>query len=185
MLKEIYEEMELEAEDTLEHIKREYNGIRTGRASTSLLDAIKVDYYGSSMPIKQTASVSTPESNLIVIQPWDASITSEIEKAILKSDLGITPQSDGKIIRLVIPPLTEERRIQLAKLVKKIAEESRISIRNVRRDKNDEIKKLLKDKEISEDDAHKGYDKIQEITDEYIKKVDEMMEKKEKEVLES
>ena len=158
--------------------------MRTGRASLSILDGIRVDYYGTMTPLNQMATLAVPESRLIMIQPWDVSIIKEIEKAILKSDLGLTPSSDGKIIRISIPPLTEERRKELVKLVHKMCEDYKVTVRNFRRDANDLLKSLKKDGEISEDDAFKGQDQIQQITDEHIKLIDECYKNKEKEILE-
>ena len=158
--------------------------MRTGRASLSILDNILVDYYGTMTPINQMATLAVPESRLITIQPWDVSIIKEIEKAILKSDLGLTPSNDGKIIRISIPPLTEERRKELVKVVHKMCEDHKVTVRNVRRDANDLLKSLKKDGEISEDDAFKGQDQIQKITDEHIKLIDECYKNKEKEILE-
>jgi ribosome recycling factor len=158
--------------------------MRTGRASLSILDAIRVDYYGTMTPLNQMATLAVPESRLIMIQPWDVSIIKEIEKAILKSDLGLTPSNDGKIIRISIPPLTEERRKELVKVVHKMCEDHKVTVRNVRRDANDLLKSLKKDGEISEDDAFKGQDQIQKITDEHIKLIDECYKDKEKEILE-
>jgi ribosome recycling factor len=183
MLKELYDDMEQRMKETIEHYKRELGGVRTGRASASLLENIKVSYYGTLTPVNRLATVSTPESNLIVVQPWDQSIIGDVEKALQKSDLGLTPNSDGKIIRLVVPALTEERRIQLVKLVGKQAEEKRIAIRNIRRDTNEMVKELEKEKEISEDDEHRAYAEIQKVTDRYITKVDEVCKTKEKEIL--
>jgi ribosome recycling factor len=158
--------------------------LRTGRASASLLDKILVDYYGTPTPIPQMATVSTPEARLITIQPWDQSALVEIEKAIQKSDLGLSPQNDGKILRVPLPPLTEERRKDIAKQASKTAEESRIAVRNIRRGGMDELKDALKDKKISEDDQKKGQEKIQAITDEFIKKIDLLLDKKTKEIME-
>lgn len=169
---------------TITFLESELKRLRTGRASASLLDGIRVDYYGTPTPINQMASVSVPESRLITVQPWDVSVIKEIEKAILKSDLGLTPSNDGKIIRISIPPLTEERRKQLAKNVNKICEDHKVAIRNIRRDANDLFKDAKKDGEISEDDAFKGQDRIQKVTDEFIKKIDEIFKEKEKEILE-
>ncbi|MGG0718801.1 ribosome recycling factor [Robertmurraya massiliosenegalensis] len=163
---------------------RELASIRAGRANASLLDRITVEYYGAPTPINQVAGVSVPEARLLVIQPYDKTILGEIEKAILKSDLGLTPTNDGNIIRLSIPQLTEERRKELVKVVKKEAEEAKIAIRNIRRDGNDDLKKLEKNGEITED-AQRGYaDDIQKLTDEYIAKVDSLTKDKEKEILE-
>jgi ribosome recycling factor len=158
--------------------------LRTGRASASLLDKILVDYYGTPTPLPQMATVGTPEARLITIQPWDQSALGEIEKAIQKSDLGLSPQNDGKILRLPLPPLTEERRKDIAKQASKVAEESRIAVRNIRRTAMDDIKNALKDKKISEDDQKKAQDKIQQITDDFIKKIDSLLDKKSKEIME-
>lgn len=168
----------------IEAFKKDLGSIRTGRASLSLLDGIEVEYYGNPTPLNQVASLSTPDSRQIVIQPWDPKTISAIEKTILKSDLDLTPTNDGKVIRINIPPLTEERRKQLVKVVKKRAEEARVAIRNVRRDFNEELKKLEKNKEISEDELKKSLDEVQKLTDTYIKKVDERLEHKEKEIME-
>jgi ribosome recycling factor len=167
-----------------EAMLKSFNGIRTGRASVALLDGIQVDYHGSLMPLNQLANLAVPERRLITIQPWDPSSVSAIEKAILKSDLGITPSNDGKVIRLAVPTLTEERRKELVKVCRKLAEEGRVVIRNLRRDANDGIKKREKDKQISEDDARKGGEQIQELTNRMIKGMDELLEKKEKEIME-
>ncbi len=168
----------------IEALKKDLSSIRTGRASLALLDGIKVDYYGTQTPLNQVATLNVPDSRQISIQPWDPKLIQEIEKAILKSDLGLTPSNDGKIIRLIIPPLTEERRKQLVKVVKKRAEDARIAIRNIRRDINDEIKRQEKDKHLSEDDVRKIQDEIQKITDSYIGKVEEIIQNKEKEIME-
>ncbi len=168
----------------MEALKKEFSSIRTGRASLALLDGITLDYYGTPTPLQQLASLSIPESRQIAIQPWEQKIIPEIEKAILKSELGLTPMNDGKIIRINIPVLTEERRKQLVKLVKKRAEESKIAVRNIRRDTNEELKKLEKEKHLSEDDVKKSLDEIQKITDQFIHKVDEVLEHKEKEIME-
>lgn len=163
---------------------RELASIRAGRANASLLDRITVDYYGAPTPVNQLAGVSVPEARLLVIQPYDKSVLGEIEKAILKSDLGLTPTNDGNIIRLSIPQLTEERRKELVKVVKKEAEEAKVAIRNIRRDGNDDLKKLEKNGEITEDDQRGYSDDIQKLTDEYITKVDNLTKEKEKEILE-
>jgi ribosome recycling factor len=168
----------------VEVLKKEFGSIRTGRASLSLLDEIMVNYYETPTPLQQLASLSIPESRQMAIQPWDPKVISEIEKAILKSDLGLTPMNDGKIIRINIPPLTEERRKQLVKTVKKKAEEAKVAVRNIRRDVNEELKKLEKEKHISEDVVKKSQDEIQKITDSYITKVDEVLANKEKEIME-
>ena len=184
MEKEIHDELNLKMENTIEALDREFKKIRTGRASTALLDGIKVDCYETQMPLDQVASLSVPESRLITIKPWDQSVIGEIEKAILKSELGLTPMNDGKIIRIPIPPLTEERRNELAKLAKKMAEESKIAARNHRRDANDLFKELKNDKEISEDDMYKNQDEVQKMTDDFIKMIDEVTTEKEKEIIE-
>jgi len=184
MLQEIYEDTRQTMEKTITSLKNELNRVRTGRASLSLLDGIRVDYYGTPTPLNQMATLSVPESRLIVIQPWDVSVIKDIEKAILKSDLGLTPSSDGKLIRISVPPLTEERRKQLVKVVHKIGEDHKIGIRNIRRDANELIKGLKKDGDISEDDAFRGQDEVQQITDEFIKLIDELYAEKEKEILE-
>jgi ribosome recycling factor len=169
---------------TIDDLKNELKRVRTGRASLSLLDGIRVDYYGTQTPLNQMASLSVPESRLIVIQPWDVSAIKEIEKAILKSDLGLTPSSDGKLIRISIPPLTEERRKDLVKVVSKMCEEHKIATRNIRRDSNELLKGFKKDGDISEDDAFKAQDSVQKVTDEYIARIDEIYKSKEKEILE-
>ena len=158
--------------------------IRTGRASASVLDGIMVNYYGSPTPISQVGSITIPEARMIVIQPWDKSIITEIEKAIQKSSLGFNPTNDGNVIRIAIPALTEETRKQIVKDVKNIAEHARVSIRNLRRDANDHLKKALKDHDITEDEERHALDEIQKLTDNYIKEIDEILEKKEKEILE-
>jgi ribosome recycling factor len=165
-------------------LKNEFKKIRTGRASLALFEGIRVSYYGTPTPLNQVASLSVPESRLIVIQPWDQSVISEIEKEILKSELGLTPMSDGKIIRITMPPLTEERRKELVKVVRKIAEDHKVSIRNIRRDTNELLKGMKKDGEIAEDDFFKAQDNVQKITDDYIRLVDQTCQEKEKEILE-
>jgi ribosome recycling factor len=184
MKDEILSEMRQKMNKTTEALERDFKRIRTGRASTALLEGIKVDCYDTQMPIEQVASIAAPESRLITIQPWDLSIIGDIEKAILKSELGLTPANDGKIIRISIPPLTEERRKELAKLAKKMAEENRISVRNLRREANEMFKELKTEKEISEDEFFKSQDDVQKITDQFIKKIDEITSRKEKEIIE-
>jgi ribosome recycling factor len=169
---------------SIEVLKKDFASIRTGRASLSLLDGIFVNYFDTQTPLQQLATLSIPESRQITIQPWDQKIIPDIEKAILKSDLGLTPSNNGKIIRIIIPPLTEERRKQLVKAVKKKAEESKVAIRNIRRDTNDELKKLEKEKQFSEDEVKKLHDEVQKITDTHIAKVDEVLKHKEKEIME-
>ncbi|GAB4414642.1 MAG: ribosome recycling factor [Thermodesulfovibrionales bacterium] len=168
----------------VEALKKEFGSIRTGRASLALLDGIMVDYYGTPTPLQQLASLSIPEARQIAIQPWEQKIIPEIEKAILKSDLGLTPTNDGRIVRINIPQLTEERRKQLVKVVRKRAEEARIAIRNIRRDSNEELKKLEKEKHISEDEVKRSQEEIQKLTDSYITKIDEVLNHKEKEIME-
>jgi ribosome recycling factor len=184
VLESIYEDTRESMGKSVASLKKELNRVRTGRASLSILDAIRVDYYGTMTPLNQMATLAVPESRLITIQPWDVSGIKEIEKAILKSDLGLTPSNDGKIIRIAIPPLTEERRKEIVKNVHKICEDFKISVRNIRRDANDMIKSLKKDGDISEDDAFKSQDQIQNVTDEHIKLIDECYKEKEKEILE-
>ena len=184
MIDEIYQETRDSMSKSVEALKRELKRIRTGRASLSILDAIKVDYYGSLTPLNQMATLAVPESRLITIQPWDVSVIKDIEKALLKSDLGLTPANDGKIIRITIPPLTEERRKELVKAVHKMCEDYKVSVRNTRRDSNELIKSLKKDGDISEDDAFKSQEEVQKITDEHIKRIDECSQEKEKEILE-
>jgi ribosome recycling factor len=184
MKEEILAECRQSMNKTIEALRKEFTRIRTGRASTSLLDGIRVSCYDTQMPIDQVASLSIPESRLITVKPWDQSIIGEIERAILKSDLGLTPVNDGKIIRIPIPPLTEQRRKELAKMAKKMAEEGKISIRNQRRESNELLKELKNEKEISEDELFRYQDDVQKITDEFIKKVDEVTAEKEKEIME-
>jgi ribosome recycling factor len=184
MVAKIYQDLEHKMTKAIEVLKTEFAGIRTGRANPALLDGIKVLSYGTTVPLNQVAGVSVPEARLLLIQPWDKNALGEIEKAILKSELGLTPMNDGKVIRLPIPALTEERRHDLVKVVKKMSEESKVSVRNIRRDANEEVKKLEKDKKISEDESKKAHDRIQEITDKYIVQIDEVLKKKEKEIME-
>lgn len=184
MKDEILSELREKMTNTAEALKKDFKKIRTGRASPALLEGIKVDCYETQMPLDQVATISVPESRLMTIQPWDQSIIGNIEKGILKSELGLTPMNDGKIIRISIPPLTEERRKDLAKLAKKMGEESKISIRNHRREANEMFKDLKNEKEISEDEFHRTQDDVQKITDEFIKKIDEITGKKEKEIIE-
>ena len=184
MIEETLQETTDRMGKTITDLENELKRVRTGRASLSLLDGIRVDYYGTQTQLNQMASLSVPESRLIVIQPWDVSAIKEIEKAILKSDLGLTPSSDGKLIRIAIPPLTEERRKELVKVVSKMCEEHKIATRNIRRDSNELLKGFKKDSDISEDDAFKAQDGVQKITDEYIGRIDEVYKSKEKEILE-
>ena len=184
MKDEILSELRLKMTKSTEALEKEFKRIRTGRASTALLEGVKVECYDTQMPLEQVASISVPESRLITIQPWDQSIIGNIEKGILKSELGLTPINDGKIIRISIPPLTEERRKELAKLAKKMAEENKISIRNLRREANEMFKELKTEKEISEDELYRSQDEVQEITNEFIKKIDVITSHKEKEIIE-
>lgn len=170
-------------EKALQSLKGDLQKVRTGRAQVSMLDGIKVNYYGTPTPINQVAAISTPDARSFLISPWEASILKEVESAIVKSDLGMTPQNDGKVIRLKVPELTEERRKDLVKGVKKTCEEARIAIRQVRREANDELKAYLKDKKISEDEQKRLTEEVQKITDDYIKKIDELADEKEKELL--
>ncbi|MBX6423490.1 ribosome recycling factor [Thermosulfurimonas sp. F29] len=182
-MKELFEDGRKRMQKSLKAFKEEMARVRTGRASVSLLEGIKVDYYGTKMPIPQMATVTVQEGRYIVIQPWDVSTVKAIEKAIMESDLGLTPTSDGKIIRITVPPLTEERRRDLVKLVRKMAEEARVAIRNIRRELMDELKRMKKEGEISEDDFHRFQDQVQKLTDEFIGKIEEVLEEKEKEIL--
>jgi ribosome recycling factor len=179
----VVKDLDARMQAAVDVLTREFSGVRTGRANAALLDGIRVEAYGVLTPINQMASVSVPDPKTIVIQPWDASQVKEIEKAILKSDLGLTPSSDGKVIRLVLPSLTEERRKQLAKTVGKFAEDARVAIRNIRREANDKLKHMAKDKKVSEDEERRGHDAIQKSTDKFIAKVDELTKKKEQEIL--
>ena len=178
----------LDAEDRMEKAigaqDRDFSKLRTGRASTALVDGIKADYYGTPTPISQMASVSVPDSRTVSIQPWDKGGISIIEKAILKSDLGLTPVNDGKVIRIMIPPLTEDRRKELVKVARKYTEEAKVAVRNVRRDANDSLKKLEKDKVITEDDQKRATEDVQKLTDKYVADVDKKCAAKEKEIME-
>jgi ribosome recycling factor len=172
MLEEVYEEVERKMERSIEALRKDLSRIRTGRASLALLDGISVDYYGTATALNQMATLAVPESRLITIQPWDKTQIGPIEKAIQRSDLGLTPTNDGTLIRLSIPPLTADRRKDLVKQVKKVGEESKIALRNVRREGNDMLKSLEKDKLVSEDDWRRGQDQVQKITDRYIAQID-------------
>jgi len=184
MKEEILADLKDKMKNTEEALQREFNKVRTGRASTALLDGIKIDCYDTQMPIQQVASISVPDSRLMTIQPWDQTIIGNIEKGILKSELGLTPMNDGKIIRISIPPLTEERRKELAKLARKMAEDGRVAMRNHRREANDLFKQLKNEKEMSEDDFYKAQEEVQKITDDSIKHIDRITEEKEKEIME-
>jgi ribosome recycling factor len=185
MVSELRKKSEEKMARALDAVKKEFATLRTGRASLGILEGITVDYYGTPSHLSQVANLSVPEPRQIIIQPWEPKMLGEIEKAILKSDVGITPSNDGKIIRLSIPPLTEERRQQIVKHAKKLAEDARVAVRNIRRDVNDDIKKKSKDKEshVSEDEVKKLQDDIQKTTDSYIKKIDDLLAHKEKEIM--
>ena len=183
-IKEVLHNTEEKIKKSLESVAREFSEIRTGRASPSLVEGMHIDYYGTPTLLKQLASISVPDAHLIVIQPWDPSAIAEIEKAIMKSNLGITPSNDGKLIRLSIPPLSKERREELVKVVHKMAEEGRVSLRTIRREAKESLEKLEKDKLISEDNKFRAIDELQKIIDKYVAKVDEILKNKEKEIME-
>ena len=184
-MQNVLKDLDARMKTALEALGREFASIRTGRASPSLLDGVRVEYYGNPTPLNQMASVTVPDARTIVIQPWEASQLKAIEKAIQIADLGVNPQNDGKLIRLVMPTLTEERRKQLAKSVGKAAEEGRVAVRNIRREANDKLKAMAKDKKapITEDEERRGHDQIQKTTDQYIARIDELQKKKEQEIL--
>ncbi|HNY64981.1 MAG TPA: ribosome recycling factor [Deltaproteobacteria bacterium] len=184
MINDVLDELKKDMEKSINAMKASLQKVRTGRASIGILDGIMVDYYGTMTPLKQLATLAVPEPRLITIQPWDKGAIAPIEKAIMKSELGLTPANDGKIIRVPIPPLNEERRRDLVKMVKKTAEEYRVEIRNHRRDANAMLKDLEKDKEISQDQQKFAQDKVQELTDEHIRKIDSILADKEKEIME-
>ena len=181
--KEIIKETKPRMESAIEDVRRKLATVRTGRASVSLLDTVVVDYYGTPTPLNQMASVHAPEPQTLTVQPWDPTQIGNVEKAIRVADLGLNPSNDGKLVRIPIPPLTEERRKQLAKQVHEIAEEHRTAIRNIRRDANDKLKKMLKDKTISEDNERDGLDEVQKLTDTYISKIDDLSKSKEHELM--
>lgn len=184
MLEDVYAESEERMDKVINAFQRELATLRAGRATPALLDRIEVDYYGTATPLNQLAGITAPESRLLVIQPWDKQSMGEIEKAILKSDLGLTPNNDGNVIRLSIPQLTEERRLELVKFLRKKAEDSRVGIRNIRRDANDSVKQMEKDSKISEDEHRRAQDSIQEMTNQKIAEIDEILAQKEKEMME-
>ncbi len=184
MIDELHQELKASMEKSVEALQKDLKRIRTGRASLALLDGIMVDYYGSPTPINQLATLSIPEPRQIVIQPWDSQAVPDIEKALLRSELGLTPMNDGKIIRIVLPPLTAERRKELVKVVKKMGEEFKVQVRNHRRDANDMLKEMKKDKEISEDEQHKAQDQVQKTTDGFVSKIDDVVAEKEAEIME-
>src|SRR5438309_1173205 len=182
-LKGLYGEVSKRMKAALDHLQHEFAGVRTGRASVTILDSVHVEAYGSRMPLNQVAGLSVPEPSMIVAQPFDPSQLGAIEKAIRASDLGLNPSNDGKVVRIPIPSLTEERRKELSRHVHKMTEEGRNSVRQVRRDANERLKKLLKDHKISEDDERKGLDEVQKITDQHVKQIDEVQKKKDQELL--
>jgi len=184
LVQRVYADVEKKMQASLDAFRKELNGIRTGRASLSLFDGITVEYYGVPTPLHQVATLSVPESRLIAIQPWDNSVIGEVERAILKSDLGLTPANDGRVLKIPIPPLTEERRKQLVRLVKKSGEECKVAVRNVRREGNDQLKGLEKEKKISEDEWRRAQDQVQKLTDKYINMAEQLTAQKEKEVME-
>lgn len=184
MLDDVYADAQDRMNKALENLEQDYRRLRTGRASISLVDGIRVEYYGTATPLSQLATLTIPDPRTIMIQPWDQSVIGEVEKAILKSELGLTPMNDGKVIRIGIPPLTQERRKELVKVIKKKAEETKVAMRNIRRDANEMLKDLRKEKTISEDEQFKGQEETQRITDDFIKKVDGVFSAKEKEILE-
>ncbi|MCP9446395.1 MAG: ribosome recycling factor [Nitrospira sp.] len=180
----VHQKLIHQMEQAVEHLKRDLSGLRTGRASVALLDGIRVDYYGTMTPLKQIANVSTPEARLITIQPWEPNLIKEIEKSLAASGLGITPSNDGKIIRVPLPPLTEERRKELTKICKKHGEDTKVHIRGFRREANEELKKLQKDAKLTEDELRKAEQETQKITDQFVHKIDEIIKKKEQEIME-
>jgi ribosome recycling factor len=182
-VKDILHQAEEKMKKSIEVAMREFSIVRTGRASAALVENVRVDYYGTPTPLKQLAGISTPEARLVVIQPWDPSSIGDIEKAIQKSELGISPSNDGKVLRLNIPPLTKERRAELVKLVHKLAEEARIAIRSVRREANEHIKVEEKDHKVTEDESFQGQDESQKLTDHYIKQIDDLLKHKETEIM--
>jgi len=181
--KDVIKETKPRMEAAIEDVRRKLATVRTGRASVSLLDIVMVDYYGTATPLNQMASVHAPEPQMLTVQPWDPTQLGNVEKAIRAADLGLNPSNDGKLVRIPIPPLTEERRKQLARQVHDIAEEHRTAIRNIRRDENDKLKKMLKDKAISEDAERDGLEDIQKLTDNYISKIDDLSKSKEHEIM--
>jgi ribosome recycling factor len=183
-MKDILSDAATRMDKTLSNLDEELGGLRTGRASTTLLDRIRVDYYGNPTPLSQVATVSVPEARLIVIQPWDKNLLGDIEKAIQKSELSLNPNNDGKVLRINIPPLTDERRRDLVKVAKDLAEQARVAVRNIRRDANDSLKKAVKAGDLSEDDEKRETDEVQKLTDRHVAAINEAMERKEAEILE-
>jgi ribosome recycling factor len=184
MTKDVINDMTAHMDKTIEALRREYQKVRTGRASTALLEEIRFDYYGTPTPINQVASLAVPEPRTITLQPWEAKMIPVIEKAILNANIGLTPSNDGKLIRLTIPPLTEERRKEIVKQLKKMAEDAKVALRNIRRDAIDQLKRLEKDKQIAEDDLKRGEKEVQDLTKSHENRIDEVFVHKEKEVLE-
>lgn len=183
-VKNIVDEAAANMQKAVDHVQTQLSKVRTGRASASLLDNVKVEYYGEPTPVGQVGSISTPDARSILIQPWDRTVLSAIERSILAANLGITPQNDGQVIRITVPPLTEERRRDIVKQCKKMAEEGKLAVRNVRRDANEELKKAEKTEHFSEDDRKRGEDEVQKHTDRYVKDIDVVLEAKEREVME-
>ncbi|MBN1958053.1 MAG: ribosome recycling factor [Desulfuromonadales bacterium] len=184
MVNEVLSEAKKAMEKAVKALKKEMSKVRTGRASTSLLDDVTVEYYGVSTPLSQVATLSTPEARLITVQPWEKNLIPDIEKAIFKADLGLTPSSDGQLIRLPVPALTEERRRDMVKIIKRMAEDAKISVRNARRDANENLKMLEKEKEITEDDLKRSEKDVQQLTDEFVSTIDNVVQNKEQEVME-
>lgn len=184
MINDIVKEAEARMKSGVQSARDDFAGVRTGRANTALLDRVVVEYYGTMTPLNQLATISAPEPRMLVVQPWDKTQIQAVEKAILQSDLGLTPTNDGSVIRIAIPQLTEERRKDLVRLVRKVAEEKRVIVRNARRDANEQVKELEKEKLASEDESRRAQERIQELTDRYIKEIDALLETKEKEIME-
>jgi ribosome recycling factor len=184
MTKDVIKDMKAHMDKTVDALRREYQKVRTGRANLGLLDDIRVDYYGTPSPLSQVATLAVPEPRTITLQPWEAKTIPAIEKAIMNANLGLTPANDGKVIRLNLPALTEERRKDIVKQLKKMAEDAKVAVRNIRRDANDELKKLEKEKKISEDDLKRSEKEVQDVTNSYVAKIDEVLAHKEKEVME-
>ena len=184
MTKDVINNMKVHMDKTVEALRREYQKVRTGRANLGLLDDIRVDYYGTPSPLSQVATLAVPEPRTITLQPWEAKLIPAIEKAIMNANLGLTPANDGKVIRLNLPALTEERRKDIVKQLKKLAEDAKVAVRNIRRDANDELKRLEKEKKISEDDLKRSEKEVQDATNSYVARIDEVLAHKEKEVME-
>ncbi len=182
-MQDVLDDAQDRMEKALQNLEKEFGKLRTGRASTALVDGVKIDYYGTPTPLNQVASVSVPDSRTIAIQPWDRNAFADIERALQKSDLGLNPVNDGKLIRINIPPLTEERRKELVKIARKYGEDAKVAIRNVRRDANDTLKKMKNDG-LSEDEIHRGQDEVQKLTDDYVARTDTALDAKEKEIME-